>query len=480
MFPLDFLKTIGQGIGGGVKKIIPGDNAALARTPGFVPDGAAKAGGILPGASRPSLPALSAPTRGIIPTAPQQMPGQMPPAKTMQDTFSMDMDRRGVPLPALPGESSAKPYSRMEEARYDHHRSRMRQPGDEKYDGTGQYKRSGKDVLRNALIGFFQGAAADPRNPLGAGLGGAFVGGIGSTISPQGGAEYGFNTMVRPQVDRQMADEAVNQKLKDEQLAREQAAQRAKWEAEARPLQIENERADLEYKRNRANAPIEVSPGATLYSRDGKPIATAPGRPLGQSTQASPFRGMPGVGILNTQTGEIKPFPDGMGQKPLSRQDAMDEVLADDGSIESIAQSSLEGRLDSLKQQLTAQERAMLDTPPDVNQLKARLSPDQRAVIEGSTTENANFDANAYATWERLQQQAASEVARVRDKWDQIQRRELDKITRETKGEATRKAAEKRTGGARPKLPQSKAPSQGTTRPRSQFNSQKFPGLKFD
>lgn len=513
-------KTVGQGIGGGVKKILPGEKPDLLRTPGFVPEGAKAAGdvgggGILPSIARPDAamplrtpdvggrgilpisptpfaveqsnapitpmlprptpPAMAAPTQGIVPTAPQ-MPGQMPSAREVAPP--MDMDRRNVMLPALPGESGPKDYSRTEAARYDYHRSRMKQPGEEGYDGTGQYKRSGKDILRNALMGFFQGAASDPRNPLAAGLGGAMVGGTGTAISPQGGAEYGFNTMVRPQVDRQMVDEAVNQKLKDEQLSREQAAQRAKWEAEARPLQIESERADLEYKRNRANAPIEVSPGATLYGRDGKPIATAPPLPQRQGTQARP------PGLISTREGIYDPvarqWVERYGnEKPPSRQDAMDEVLADDGSIESIAQSSLEGRLDSLKQQLTAQERAMLDAPPSAEQLKARLSPEQRAVIEGGSSGNSNFDASAYAAWERLQQGAAADTARVRDKWDQIQRRELDKITRETKGEAARKAATRRTSGARPKLPapQGQAP---TTRPRSQFNSQKFPGLKFD
>lgn len=311
MFPLDFLKTIGQGIGGGVKKvgqgIIPKGPDPLMRTPGFVPDGAAKAGGILPGIARPSLPTIPAPTQGIIPTAPQQMPGTMPLAREVAPP--MDLDRRGVPLPALPGESGPKEYSRMEEARYDHHRSRMRQPGDEKYDGTGQYKRSGKDVLRNALMGFFQGAAADPRNPLAGGLGGALVGGAGTAISPQGGAEYGFNTMVRPQIERQMADEAVNQKLKDEQLSREQAAQRAQWEAEARPVRLEGERADIEYRRAQADAARAGMKDAGLTRRKQEAdIALAEARTEAVAKGRPSYRDVVGEdGTVRT----VQVFPDG-------------------------------------------------------------------------------------------------------------------------------------------------------------------------
>lgn len=467
MFPLDFLKTIGQGIGGGVKKILPREGTAPGST--FKAPTVPITPGINPNAAMPSIAAAREAPRIALPAPPMN-----PPPKTMESPFSMDLERRGVPLPALPGESGPKSYSPMEAARYDYHRARMRQPGDEKYDGTGQYKRSGKDILRNTLMGFFQGAAADPRNPLAGGLGGAATAGIGSAISPQGSAEYGFQTQQRPQVERQMADE-------DAELKREQAIQRAKWAGQLDEEKLLSMRADREYNQARASAPVEVSPGATLMTRDGKVLATAPPLPARPGTAAKP------PALLNTKEGIYDPvarqWVERYSPKLPTQAEALQEVYAEDGTAESIAESSLAGRQDSLLQQLTPQERAYLNGPPSQEELAARLSPRERDILSGAATDATDAETTkAYANWDRLQQGAANDAARARDKWNQIQTREREKILRETRGEASRKATERRTGGARPKLPQqgAPAPSQSPTRPRSQFNSQKFPGLKFD
>lgn len=471
MFPLDFLKTIGQGIGGGVKKILPGDRPELLRTPGFVPDGAAKAGGMggggaLPSITRPNIPAplmqpsvgrvpipppaMAAPTQGIVPTAPQ-VPGQMPSAREVAPP--LDMDRRNVMLPALPGESGPKDYSRTEAARYDYHRKRMKQPGEEGYDGTGQYKRSGEDIFRNALMGFFQGAASDPRNPLAGGLGGAMVGGAGTAISPQGGAEYSFNTQERPRIEQQMADEDAERKrqnaIKSAELQQMLSAQKSQ--------QID---ADIQLKKASAEKARRVEPKFHNVAADTTVLDGA-GKQVFRSGPATPRLpapvwkegvgpdGKPGYFNMNDPANAGKVRPIEKDPKPMSRADALDEVWASDGSLDSIAESSLQGRQSLLLERLTPQERAYLDKPPTDQDLGARLSPKQQAILSGMTDGATDAEVTqAYTAFESLKQKAANEMSQARNKWDQIQNAERARIRRETEGEARKKAADIRTGKA--------------------------------
>lgn len=508
MFPLEFLKgigqhigggakTVGQGIGGGVKKILPGEKPELLRTPGFVPEGAAKAsgmggGGVLPSIARPDVPAplmqpsvgrvpipppaMATPTQGIIPTA-QQMPGQMPTRAEVAP--ALDMDRRNVMLPGLPGESGPKDYSRTEAARYDYHRKRMKQPGEEGYDGTGQYKRSGKDIFRNAAMGFFQGAASDPRNPLAAGLGGAMVGGVGSTVSPQGSAEYGFNTVERPRLEQQMADEDAERKRQNAMQSAELQQMLNAQKSRQLDADVELKRAQAE-KARRVELPKpqfhNVAPGAHVLNNEGKMIYQAPANP-GTAAKAQ--------GLINTREGLYDPVSRQWVEKfdkPMSRPEALDEVYAEDGPLDQIVEDSLAGRQATLMERLTPQERAYIGKPPTDQELGARLSPKQQAILSGSTEGATDAEVTqAYAAFERLKQTAANEMSQARNKWDQIQNAERSRIRRETESTARQKATGKRTGSG-PNLPQPQqgGGSQGTTRPRSQFNSQKFPGLKFD
>lgn len=490
MFPLDFLKTIGQGIGNGVKKIVPGNNPAMARTPGFVPDGAAKAGGMLPSIARPEAmmplktpdvggrgmlpisptpfaveqsnapitpllprptpPAMPAPTQGIIPTAPQ-MPGQMPTRAEVAP--QMDMDRRNVMLPALPGERGPKEYSRMEAARYDHHRERMKQPGDEGYDGTGQYERRGKDIFRNLAMGFFQGAASNPRNPLAAGLGGALVGGGGTAISPGAGAEYDFNMRGRPQMEQRIADE-------DAELSRRNAMQSVELQQILNAQRSRQLDADVELKRAQAEKARRVDPkfhnvaaDTTVLDESGKQIFRAgpatPRLPAPAWKQGIGPDGKPGYFNMNDPANAGKVRPIEKDPKPMSRAESLDEVYADDGSLEQITEDSLAGRQSMLLEKLTPQERAYISKPPTDQDIAARLSPTQVAILSG--TDNKATDAEvtqAYAAFDRLKQTAANEMAQARDKWEKLQNDERARIRRETEAKARVKATDRRTGRA--------------------------------
>jgi hypothetical protein len=397
-------------------------------------------------------PAMAAPTQGIIPTA-QQMPGQMPTRAEVAPP--LDMDRRNVMLPALPGESGPKDYSRTEAARYDYHRKRMKQPGEEGYDGTGQYKRSGKDIFRNTLMGFFQGAASDPRNPLAAGLGGAMVGGVGSTVSPQGSAEYGFNTVDRPRLEQQMADEDAERKRQNAMQSAELQQMLNAQKSRQLDADVELKRAQAE-KARRVELPKpqfhNVAPGAHVLNNEGKMIYQAPANP-GTAAKAQ--------GLINTREGLYDPVSRQWVEKfdkPMSRPEALDEVYAEDGPLDQIVEDSLAGRQATLMERLTPQERAYIGKPPTDQELGARLSPKQQAILSGLTEGATDAEVTqAYAAFERIKQTAANEMSQARNKWDQIQNAERSRIRRETEATARQKATGKRTGSG-PKLPQ---PQQG-------------------
>jgi hypothetical protein len=100
------------------------------------------------------------------------------------------------------------------------------------YEGTGKYKRSLKDSLLNAGLGFLQGAASDPNNPLAAGLGGAAAGGFGTAISPMRGREFRFSALHEPRIQGQMQQEQQEtDRLRQQQM---QDTLRRRLEAQAR------------------------------------------------------------------------------------------------------------------------------------------------------------------------------------------------------------------------------------------------------
>lgn len=465
-----FLNTLGGALSDTVKKtrgIVPTGNGtppALptgARTPPFNPAIAAPAIG-KPAAPAVALPRL--PEAGMNP--PLMAPPMNPPPNPGRGILpGGSLDKRGVPIPALPGHGTEPtPYDPVSSRRYDYVMEGAKRNAEG--DLSGGFKRSGKDVLKSLLVGAGTGMAATG-SPWGA-LGGMAAGAGGTALAPQQGREMLFDALEMPQIQAQQARQMEQQKLEDEAFRRENERARMEQDALMGRERIAGIQAQAEADRARAEdlrrEKFRDAPWGTYSERTGNVNYQ---RPPGVGTQAAPYTGMPGVGVLNRQTGEITPFPEGVRPK-INQQDAMNEVLAEDGSIESIAQSSLDGRRASLLQQLTPAERSYLEAGgPNEEQLKAKLSPEQRAVIDGGSTGDYAKDAATYAAWERIQQTAQADAARARDKWERIQRAEYDKILRETKGEAGRKAAIRR-GGGNPAMPRTGGGGgMGSTSPRN-------------
>ena len=135
------------------------------------------------------------------------------------------LDRRGVPLPALPGQRNPTPYSDINRERYDYNTAHMKR--DENGDLTSKYKRDWKQVLGNMLMGAAQGAqSVGPHgNALGGLIGGAGVGLGGSVASPQASTNFAFDTRRLPEIERQQAEaeheralEAARVKAEQDQL----------------------------------------------------------------------------------------------------------------------------------------------------------------------------------------------------------------------------------------------------------------------
>lgn len=154
--------------------------------------------------------------------------------------------------------------------------------------------------------------------------------------------------------------------------------------------------------------------------------------------QDQPFNVPEGVTAINRRTG--KPvFTSPRRPSASEEEDAIAASLIDEqGTVESQSQGSLQGRLESLKGRLTPEE--------------------QRLAFGGATSSD---DPQA--------------IARAQAKWQKIQDDELNSIRRDT-GER-RKAAVSRKRFGRKGQAQG---GTGITRSRSEFNSSKFPGMRFD
>ena len=219
--------------------------AELMRTPAFVPE-AAKKGIPLP----VPKPALNLPMTANINPPELPKPGFNPLAPPLPGAKPEMLQPVANPLPNAALTPPSLPDNPFPRAQYDTMRKVLTSgetPIDrpamnaarEQYLSEHGQKRTLKGILGNTLLGFAQGAAASPNNPLMGGLGGAAVGGIGSAVSPKLGAEYRFNSLEAPRFEEAYGQQNAEQNMLLQQglnmakIMQEQAAQR-RADAEAR------------------------------------------------------------------------------------------------------------------------------------------------------------------------------------------------------------------------------------------------------
>lgn len=283
-----------------------------------------------------------------------------------------------------------------------------------------------KDALLTAGLGFLQGAARDPNNPLAAGLGGAVTGGAISAINPRLGRGLQFETVERPRIEDRMRREEERRK---KQQAEEDRARAISMDA-LKHRGMEAEIADVEAQ-TKARGIVPLQPGASLIGTDGRVIYQGQPQP---SKEAFPFSSS-SLGIYNKQTGEVTtPAPPAPSKAPSQAESALNELAEMKQSV----------------QELWRQWKLL--PAGSQEREKARLAADD--ALQAYNQAVAGF-GELYGDW--------FETGQGTGGWHYAKRRQ---------GQPQ---------GAKPQgTPQSQSPRTGISRPRSQFNSKLFPGLKFE
>jgi hypothetical protein len=354
------------------------------RTPSFLPDDEEEQRF---NRARPVGPMIRGPVALPIPNTNPNTPARpamLPPPniggiKPLEST----LDRSQVPIPSLDGKGGTTPYSPINAARYDY----VTEAAKRNPEGNiipGEYKRSFGDILKGTLAGVGQAVAAgNGQNNLGSAIGGALAGGIGSAVNPRAGRELVFDTSIRPRMERDIA--AQQQQAAIQQANEDRALKNAKVQAEA----------------NQANANAEKA------RRLPEPKPTLPIR--------SPR------GLYDPATKKIIPGTEPLPkpEKPISLPEAEAERAQIEGSQEQIAADTLAGRLESLK---------------------GRLSPRERAIINGEAVDvDPKTGQPTYAD--------DIEEAQAHRRWQQIQDDEMRNIRRGTaENSRTRAQSIRRTG----------------------------------
>lgn len=406
--PLDMLKIGGGGDGDGMmlpsaKMPVPAPTSVL--TPG-----------INPGARMPDirLPEQAQSPLSIATMRPGRV-GQvdmMSPAQPTPDALGINMSRnmpavapevsmptqvpmRELPqvrVPQLPGRTGPpledSPYNR---ARYEYVTRNMNEQG--------EIPRSWKTIGQSTLAGIAKTYQQNPNAPWQAQLAGGAAGGIGAAINPAGGEEFVFDSMYAPGVEKDQQRAQETDQRESERIRREQDVLMGK--------------ARIDELNRRANRPpVGEATWGTYNTETGQPIWQ---RPQGQSPAAAPRRYVINGALVDDAGNEI--YKGQPKEREMSLSDAMAEETAAEGTVEQIAQDSLAGRLDSLKQRLPAQYQAAINNPDDPYYTEA--------------------------------QQA----------WNKMQSDELNKIRREVSERRRSNAGMRRKGGSRPPS----SPTGGTT-----------------
>jgi len=130
----------------------------------------------------------------------------------------------------------------------------------DQYRATSPQSTGGKilDALKTAGLGFLQGAASNPNDPIASGIGGAATGGLISAVSPNTGRDLQFEMVKRPEIE-------AEQRRKREQEKADRDKTEAALEMERIIAQTDKTRAETEALRT----PKPITPRAPVRSDRG-------------------------------------------------------------------------------------------------------------------------------------------------------------------------------------------------------------------
>ena len=281
----------------------------------------------------------------VLPQPPSE---QVPLSDTrpMSSATLQRPDRIPMPdVPQLPGHSGGPMVPTAEnQSRYDYVMSRAKKNPDGTYAGEGgkfKFKRSGGDILMNALAELGQGIASG--QGLGGGLGNAAASALGTIINPQAGAERRFDREQLPRIQQQQ-----QQQERDEDRQRAIAMQ-----------QVQQQRQQSQGIEDQARAELLRAQASQVGIPKPRTVDLAP-MVLPDGTTVLVDKNDPG-----NAGREYRPFV--RPEKPPSaleaQRNAEQEREASEGSVEQIAGDSYSARGGDayVRSQLPANLREILD-----------------------------------------------------------------------------------------------------------------------
>lgn len=317
--------------------------------------------------SAPDVQSGLIPTREIPKVFVPRLPGEQRP----------DIDPRDNPLLA---------------SRYDYVSEGM--------DDKGHYGRNWKDILKAGLLGADQGIQRAGGNPWGA-LGGFGAGAAGAAISPQKGREYIFNTAIAPGLEADL-----------KRTQQEQDRQRRLGMEDLRMRGIEGDLRRDDINARRSEAEIAAYPERIKSEQllRQKQLETAEAQRLramrepGQSSTPAPRRYNVG-GSLVDEAGNVIFQGQGKTERPMTVDEAEALRASEEGTQQQIVNDSLSREMSSLKDRLTPDDRAIVDgtkldaLPSEVKAAKERwqsLQKERRQQLEKEVAENARINRQRY------------------------------------------------------------------------------------
>lgn len=417
-----------------------------------------------PNTDRPTtLPSSAMPTRNMPPMT-SEIPGSAPPQMPGPQPGPMD-NPRNIPVPRLPGQ---KGDPRMLDD-YGRARYEAQMAGRKGADGsistrdaagdfhTNKPKGIGwKGGLQNAFIGMQQAKAANPNATLFEMAGGALGGGTRGKVDPDEGRGRIF-------------DNGQGRQMRQDQQ-RMEVQQRAELDQEKMRLNNEHLQAQTEaIKTGKARDKFIPVAGGGLYDAENGYFVRDPNAP-GQTSTARPRRYNINGNLVDDEGKVI--YEGTQKEKPRTLQEAEADRADEEGSVDQIAQDSFDdpGRQRAIMDKLPKSERALLEgAQPDFS----RLPTAYQQALKDPTNADVETVTKAEVARDRIVQEHKDALASAEKKLEQIKQQEMAAIRRQVADEAKRKAAQRRTGSAKPLPRGGNSPA-----PLSEFNSSKFPGWK--
>ncbi|MGH9937792.1 MAG: hypothetical protein ACREAM_16215, partial [Blastocatellia bacterium] len=299
------------------------------------------------------------------------------------------------------------------------------------YVQSGQDETGWKAGLKNFLAGMSAGSQGGQpgenwRSTLGRALGGGAVGAIGGKMNPTGGAEMRFNAWERPRMEQDLAQQRAG-----EEYATRQATAQARLEGLQSETALNQARAKKVLEPQAPKPAYQPAPRwVAVAGEKGEPVYVDLNSPENYGKTLTPYQN-PAVAKTPSTSEALKK--------------ANTEEVAREGTVEEIAMKSTNERLPEVIASAGEHIRSILQTG-------------KKPSGEPAT---------------------AQEIERAQSWLNKQMNRLYQQNLRYTRGVRERNKA-KRVTGQTPAATGSQPTGSGITRPRSQFNSNKFPGLRFD